>query len=205
MSTVLAFGFVSGGGFALSNHRSFDPAIPHHFIHVPTSMTRQTYCHIDFSPLAITLAGGENWSTLCAAAMDPRPSRRIVSTVPTASPAPQRLCKASSALIVATTTPRPFRKVTPTSAIRPPCKATISAILAPRPPRKVISISATATTGPRRLHNASSNVIIASPTPASRPLQKAIITAATSATRGLHVLTAKTLEVDEEEWLLRLH
>ncbi|KAL5985036.1 hypothetical protein ACLOJK_038873 [Asimina triloba] len=117
MSTVLAFGFVPGVGFALSDHLSFDPAIPHRFIHVPTSMTRQTYNHIDFSPIAITLAAGENWPTLSAAATTPCPSRKAISAIPAASPAPRCLRKASSAPVVATTTPRPSRKVTPITVI----------------------------------------------------------------------------------------
>ncbi|KAL6000355.1 hypothetical protein ACLOJK_024050 [Asimina triloba] len=138
---MLPFGYVLGGGFALSDYRSFDPAIPHRFIH--------KYRHIDFSLITIILPVGENWSTLSTAATTPHPSRRAVFVVLIASPAPRCLRKASSAPVATTTTPRPSWKVAPTavvatstSAIWPPRKATITATTAPRPPRKVISISA---------------------------------------------------------------
>ncbi|KAL6000088.1 hypothetical protein ACLOJK_034766, partial [Asimina triloba] len=81
MSTMLAFRFVTGGGFALRDHRSFDPAILHHFIYFPTLMARQTYHHIDFSPIAIRLATGENWPTPSTTVMAPRPSRRALLDV----------------------------------------------------------------------------------------------------------------------------
>ncbi|KAL5979018.1 hypothetical protein ACLOJK_018915, partial [Asimina triloba] len=74
MSTLLAFGFLPGGGFALSDHRSFDLAIPHRFIHVPALMTPRTYHYIDYFPTTITLATKENWPTLSTAITAPRPS-----------------------------------------------------------------------------------------------------------------------------------
>ncbi|KAL5979154.1 hypothetical protein ACLOJK_019052 [Asimina triloba] len=61
---MLAFGFVPRGGFALSDHRSFDPAIPHQFIHVPVSMACRAYSYVDYSPMAVTLAATGNWPTL---------------------------------------------------------------------------------------------------------------------------------------------
>ncbi|KAL5975347.1 hypothetical protein ACLOJK_019669, partial [Asimina triloba] len=148
MSTMLAFGFVPRGRFTLSDHRSFDQPIPHRFIHVPihvpTSMTRQTCRHIDFSPIAITLVAGENSSTLSAAAKAPRPSRRA------------RLCKASSAFVVTTPAPRPPRKVisvsaTATTTPRRPHNASSAAVaaspkLASRPPQKVVIIVAASAT-----------------------------------------------------------
>ncbi|KAL5977984.1 hypothetical protein ACLOJK_037007 [Asimina triloba] len=115
----------------------------------------RTYRHIDFSPIAITLAAEENWLTLSTTTTAPRPSRKAVYTIFAASPAPWCLHKASSAPVVAITTPRPSRKVTliavvttPTSVVRPSYKATISATPAPRPPRKVISALVSATTVP---------------------------------------------------------
>ncbi|KAL6002587.1 hypothetical protein ACLOJK_022806 [Asimina triloba] len=178
MSTKLALGFMPGGGFALNDPKSFDLAILHRFIHVPTSIDKPTE---------------ENWPTLSTAVIIPCPSRRTVSIVPAASPTPRRLRKASSTLVAATTTPRPSGNVTPTTivatptlAIRAPCKATLSATPAPQPLHKVISVSVAATIAPRHLHNASSAAIVTSPTPASQPLQKAAITVATSATRSAH-------------------
>ncbi|KAL6003926.1 hypothetical protein ACLOJK_004472 [Asimina triloba] len=98
-------------------------------------MARRTYRHIDYSPIAITLAARENWLALFVAAMAPHPSRRVISVIPATSPAPQRRNKNASTPVAATTTPRPSCKVTPTtvvvslaSAIRPPGKASISAI-----------------------------------------------------------------------------
>ncbi|KAL6009322.1 hypothetical protein ACLOJK_022551, partial [Asimina triloba] len=147
------------------------------------------YRHIDFSPIAITLVVGENWSILSATAMTPCPSYRAVSVVLAASPAPRHLHKASYAPVAAITSPQPSRKVTPTAvvatptlAIWPPCKPTISATPAPRPPRKVAFFSAAATTAPRHPRNASSAAVIASPIPTTWPLQKLIVTAVTSAT-----------------------
>ncbi|KAL5986650.1 hypothetical protein ACLOJK_014983, partial [Asimina triloba] len=136
---------------------------------------------------------GENWPTLSTTATAPRPSRRAISAIPAASPVLWRLHKASSIPIAATTAPRTSQKITPTPvvatpilAIRPPCKVTISATPAPRSPCKVISASTAATTAPRSLHDASSADVVASLTLASRPLQKAVITAVTSATRSVH-------------------
>ncbi|KAL6000451.1 hypothetical protein ACLOJK_024147 [Asimina triloba] len=117
-ATVLAFGFMSGGGFALSDHRSFDLAILHRFIHVLASMARQTYRHIDYS--AITLAAGENWTTLSAAVTAPRPSSRIISVIPAASPAPRHRHKNASTPATIATAPRPSRKVTPSIVVVTP-------------------------------------------------------------------------------------
>ncbi|KAL6002341.1 hypothetical protein ACLOJK_034272, partial [Asimina triloba] len=66
MATVLAIGFVPGGGFALGDHNSFDLAIPHQFIHVPAFMAPWTYYYVDYSTTAITLATEENWPMLAA-------------------------------------------------------------------------------------------------------------------------------------------
>ncbi|KAL5985087.1 hypothetical protein ACLOJK_036323, partial [Asimina triloba] len=57
-----------GGGFALSDYRSFDPAVPHQFVYVPASMTRQTYNYVDYSLTATTLAAEGNWPKLAATA-----------------------------------------------------------------------------------------------------------------------------------------
>ncbi|KAL6002814.1 hypothetical protein ACLOJK_023036 [Asimina triloba] len=124
-------------------------------------MARRTYRHIDFSPIAITLAVEENWPTLTIVASAPHPTCRAISAAPAASPAP-----------------RPSRKVTPvvvvaalTLVVRPPYKVTISAIPAatptPQPSRMVISAPVDATTAPRRLHEASSSANVAAPTLAS--------------------------------------
>ncbi|KAL5977980.1 hypothetical protein ACLOJK_037003, partial [Asimina triloba] len=89
MSTMLAFKFMPGRGFALSGHESLNLAILHHFIHVPASVARQTYRHVDYSPTTITLSAEENWSTLTVATTAPRPSHRAISVAPAASAAPQ--------------------------------------------------------------------------------------------------------------------
>ncbi|KAL5978019.1 hypothetical protein ACLOJK_037042, partial [Asimina triloba] len=173
MSIVLAFGFVLGGGFALGDHKSFDPAIPHRFIHIPTSMVRRKYNYVNYSPIAITLAAEENWLTLTVATTAPHPCRRVISIVPVASP-----------------NPRPSRRAIST---------VLAASPAPRPSHKVTSAPAATITAPRHLHEASSAVVIVAPTSASRPLCKAIIpvvvTAVTSASRSVH----KTSSKDPEE------
>ncbi|KAL6009181.1 hypothetical protein ACLOJK_022408 [Asimina triloba] len=78
MSTVLAFGFFPGGGFALRTHNSFNPAIPHHFIH-------RTYCYTDYSLKAIALAAKENWPSLAAATVGPRFPQKVASAATTLS------------------------------------------------------------------------------------------------------------------------
>ncbi|KAL6006518.1 hypothetical protein ACLOJK_037474 [Asimina triloba] len=212
MSTVLAFGFVPGGRFSLSDYRSFDPAIPHQFIHVA---------------FAASAASSTLWPTRKAARSAPRPSHKAATSTPqyfsevlpvvaaassvprpshkAAKSAPRSshktlgcLCRScyltitpvSPQSLLCSTAPRPSWKVTSivvvatsTLAIRPPHKATISTTPAPRPPHKIISVSVNATTTPQRLHNTHSSAVVASPTPASRPLQKAVITTTTSATR----------------------
>ncbi|KAL6006412.1 hypothetical protein ACLOJK_037366, partial [Asimina triloba] len=209
MLTLLAFGFVPGGGFALSDHKSFNSAIPHRFIHVPASMAHQTYRHADFSPTAIALAAEENWPTLTITAAAHRPSCRAISAALAGSPAPRPSHKFTPVVVVAAPTygsaistapaaspaSRPSHKVTlviviaaPTSAVRPPCKATSfvvpAASPAPRPSRKVISAPVAATIAPRHLHDVSSAIDVPAPTLASRPLQKAIITVAISASKS---------------------
>ncbi|KAL5986947.1 hypothetical protein ACLOJK_015282, partial [Asimina triloba] len=110
MSAVLAFEFMPGGGFTLSNGRSFDLAIPHQFIHVLASMARQTYSYVDYSPTAITLAADGNWPTLLAVAtsLAPQPSHKAATTV-VASLAPRPSRKAATAAATSSA-PRPSRK-----------------------------------------------------------------------------------------------
>ncbi|KAL5978881.1 hypothetical protein ACLOJK_018776 [Asimina triloba] len=128
MSTVLAFEFMLGGGFPLSNGRSFDLAIPHQFIHVLASMARRMYSYVNYSPTAITLVTEGNWPTLLTA---------------TASPAPLPSCKAAST-VAASSAPLPSRKaaltvvVTASLAPLPSHKATstVATSLVPRPSRK---------------------------------------------------------------------
>ncbi|KAL5986613.1 hypothetical protein ACLOJK_014946 [Asimina triloba] len=149
MSIVLAFRFMPGGGFALSDHGSFYSAILHRFIHVPASLAWWTYRHVDFSPTVIALAAEENWPTLIATAVAPRPS-----------------------------------------PIRPPYKATISVVL-------VVA----ATTAPSHHHQTPSAVVVATPTSTSRPLQKAIIITATSASRSARKTSSKKgQEKDKKVW-----
>ncbi|KAL5979163.1 hypothetical protein ACLOJK_019061, partial [Asimina triloba] len=56
------------GRFTLGDYRSFDLAVPHQYIHVPTSMAQRIYSYIDYYPTAITLAAEWNWPKLDAAA-----------------------------------------------------------------------------------------------------------------------------------------
>ncbi|KAL6002088.1 hypothetical protein ACLOJK_037536, partial [Asimina triloba] len=180
MSTVLAFRFVPRGGFALSNHRSFDPAISHCFIHVPASMARRTYHHVDYSPTTITFADKKNWPTLSAAATAPPSSRRAISVIPTASPEPRRRHKNAFTPVAAFTAPRPSHKVTPTtmvvtptSGVRPPCKVVVSsapiALPAPRRRHKSASTLVTAAIALRPYHKDTiSTVPAASPAPRHR-------------------------------------
>ncbi|KAL5978220.1 hypothetical protein ACLOJK_029337, partial [Asimina triloba] len=125
------------------------------------------------------LAAGESWPTLTVTAVAPRPSHRAISAALTSSLAPRPSCKVTPTTVVAT----------PTSGIRPPCKATIFVVPtttpAPRPSYKSISAPVVATTTPQH-HQASFAAIIATPTPASRPLQKVVITIAASASRSAH-------------------
>ncbi|KAL5980784.1 hypothetical protein ACLOJK_028694, partial [Asimina triloba] len=152
------------GEFAFNDHRSFHPAISHRFIHVPASMARQTYHYINYSPTTITVAARENWPTLSVATMAPRPSCRAISAIPAASLAPQ--CRHKNVFTPAATiaAPRPSHKVTPTVvvitptwAIRPPCKVAISVVPAASP-------------APRRRRKSTSALVIASPMP--RPSRK---------------------------------
>ncbi|KAL5986980.1 hypothetical protein ACLOJK_015315 [Asimina triloba] len=96
MSTMLAFGFMPGEGFALSDCKSFDLAIPHQFIHVLASMAWRTYSYVDYSLTTITLAAEENWPTLIAAASSAlRPSHK----------APTSTTRPSHKAVSATATP----------------------------------------------------------------------------------------------------
>ncbi|KAL6002130.1 hypothetical protein ACLOJK_037578 [Asimina triloba] len=118
MLTVLAFGFMPGGGFALSDYRSFDP-----FIHVPASMARQTYSYVGYSPTIITLAAEGNWSTLAAAtSTSPFAHKVLIST-------PLSFHKIVS-VVAALSAPRPSRKsatiAAASSAPRSSCKAATS-------------------------------------------------------------------------------
>ncbi|KAL6003079.1 hypothetical protein ACLOJK_023302, partial [Asimina triloba] len=142
--------------FTLGGHESFDPAIPHRFIYVLASITRQIYSYVEYSPTAIVLATGENWSTLTIATASPLPSRRIISAILATSPAP-----------------RPSHKIIP---------AVVVAVLT----SAVISAPAAAIQTPQHLHEASSVIVIGAPTPASRSLCKAVITVATLASRLAH-------------------
>ncbi|KAL6009363.1 hypothetical protein ACLOJK_022592 [Asimina triloba] len=195
MSTVLAFRFLPRGGFSLSDHRSFDPTIPHRFIHVPASKAWRMYRHFDYYLITIRLAAGENWSTLSTAATTPHPSCRAISAIPAASPAPRRHHKDTFTPTAAITAPRPSHKVTPTamvvtptSAIRPPCKAAVSTIPAasptPRRRRKNVFANVAASPTPQPSRKGSSIVVITTLTPASRPLREAIIATTTSASRS---------------------
>ncbi|KAL6002838.1 hypothetical protein ACLOJK_023060 [Asimina triloba] len=141
-------------------------------------MAQRTYHYIDYSPTAITLAARENCPTLLVAATAPRPSRRAISAIPPASPAPQRCYKNASTPAAAATALRPSRKVTPTtvvvtqtSAIRPPGKAAISAILAaspaPRCHRKSASAPVAASPALRPSRKGSSTAVITTLKPAS--------------------------------------
>ncbi|KAL5988794.1 hypothetical protein ACLOJK_026896 [Asimina triloba] len=144
------------------------------------SMARQRCHQVYFSPTTITLAAEENWPTLTIAAVTPRPSHRTIPAAPDTSPAPRPSCKVTLAVVV----------TAPTSAIWPPCKTTISTILAvipaSRPSRMNISSPVVATTAPQYLYEAPSTAVVATLTPASRPLQKVIITAVISASRSAH-------------------
>ncbi|KAL6001127.1 hypothetical protein ACLOJK_006854 [Asimina triloba] len=111
MSAVLAFEFMPGGGFALSDGKSFDLAIPYQFIHVPASMARRTFNYVDSSPTAITLSAEGNWPTLLAATASsaPRPSPRAAILTPWPSRKAATAAAASSA-------PPPSRKAASTAA-----------------------------------------------------------------------------------------
>ncbi|KAL6002361.1 hypothetical protein ACLOJK_034292 [Asimina triloba] len=133
-------------------------------------MARRTYCHIDYSPAAITLVAEVNWPTLSTTAMAPCPSRRAVSAILATSPAPRRCHKNTSTPAATTMAPRPSRKVTPTtvvftltSSIWPPCKAAISVVPASSP-------------APRHRRKSASAPIAASPAP--WPSRKASFAAA---------------------------
>ncbi|KAL6001103.1 hypothetical protein ACLOJK_006830 [Asimina triloba] len=117
MSTVLAFGFMPGGGFALNSHESFDPAIPHQFTHFPVSMARRTYRYTNYSPMAIALVAKGNWPSLIATITATRPPRKTA----TIAPRPSR--KVASTPAAATTTPQPLHKVASTAAIAIPTSA----------------------------------------------------------------------------------
>ncbi|KAL5985071.1 hypothetical protein ACLOJK_038908, partial [Asimina triloba] len=72
-----------GGGFALSDYRSFNPTVPHQFIHIPASMAQQTYNYVDYCPTAITLAAEGNWPMLAAAASStPSPAHKVLISTP---------------------------------------------------------------------------------------------------------------------------
>ncbi|KAL5980099.1 hypothetical protein ACLOJK_036566, partial [Asimina triloba] len=71
------------GGFAINDYRSFDPAVPHQFILVLTSMAQQTYNYVDYCPMAITLAAEGNWPMLVAAASSaPSPAHKVLISNP---------------------------------------------------------------------------------------------------------------------------
>ncbi|KAL5984830.1 hypothetical protein ACLOJK_038666 [Asimina triloba] len=131
MSIVPAFGFVPGGGFALSDHRSFDPAVPHQFIHVPASMARRIYHYVDYSSTVVTLAAESNWPTLAAVASSAlRPSHKATTSTPQSSHKTVSVAAASLAL-------RPSHKaatLTPQSSHKTVSSAAASSV--PRPSRK---------------------------------------------------------------------
>ncbi|KAL5980260.1 hypothetical protein ACLOJK_036727, partial [Asimina triloba] len=149
------------------------------------------------------------------AATVPRPSCRDVSAISVASPAPQRRHKNASTPSAATTTLKPFDKVTlttmvvtPTSAIRPPGKAAISIIPtaspAPRHQCKNASAPVPASLAPRPSRKDSSAAVISTLTPASRSLQETVIATTTTASKmpNLYLLALvmvyPILEADEE-------
>ncbi|KAL5994041.1 hypothetical protein ACLOJK_034912, partial [Asimina triloba] len=76
MSTMLEFGFVPGGGFALGDHKSFDRVVPHLFIHLRRLLPHNYH-----------ISAEENWPTLTIAITARRLSRRVISIVLAASPA----------------------------------------------------------------------------------------------------------------------
>ncbi|KAL6006454.1 hypothetical protein ACLOJK_037408 [Asimina triloba] len=142
MSIVLAFGFMPGGGFALGDCRSFDPAVPYQFIHVLASMARRTYSYVDYSPMAITLATEGNWLTLAVAAS-------------LASPSAHKSFHKTVSAVIALSAPRPSRKATIVAAVSS----------APRPSRKaatVVAPSSVATSTPRSADKTASAAAAAS-------------------------------------------
>ncbi|KAL5994005.1 hypothetical protein ACLOJK_038362 [Asimina triloba] len=133
--------FMPGGGFALSDYRSFDPAVPHQLIHVPATMARQTYNYIDYSPTALTLVAEGKWPTLVAAALStPLPAHKVLTSTP------QSFHKTIS-FVAVSSVPRPSRKV-----------ATVAAVSsAPRPSRKAATIAA-ASSASRHSHKAATPI-----------------------------------------------
>ncbi|KAL6002653.1 hypothetical protein ACLOJK_022872 [Asimina triloba] len=155
MSIIMAFGFVPEEGFTLGSHNSFDPAIPHQFIHVLASMARRKYRHIDYSPTTITLAAKENWPPLVAAVIAPRSLCKPATApaiVPTTAFWPLREATATTVVAVHMIAPRPFRNTataTPTISTtaawpfrQAATIATVVPTIAPRSLRKTTTVAA---------------------------------------------------------------
>ncbi|KAL5994129.1 hypothetical protein ACLOJK_035001 [Asimina triloba] len=129
-----------GGGFALSNYRSFEPAILHQFIYVPAFMTWRTYNYVDYSPTDITLPAEGNWLKLTTVTSSASPSayKVLIST-------PRSFCKTVSVVATssaswpnhkaATPTPQSSHKtvVLAAAASSAPWSSYKAATLTPRP------------------------------------------------------------------------
>ncbi|KAL5978797.1 hypothetical protein ACLOJK_018692 [Asimina triloba] len=131
MSTVLAFGFVPGGRFSLSDYRSFDPAIPHQFIHVA---------------FAASAASSTLWPTRKAARSAPRPSHKAATSTP------QYFSEVLPVVAAASSVPRPSHK----AAKSAPRSSHKTLVLAPQPSCRVVSAVPVTSPSPRCLRKASS-------------------------------------------------
>ncbi|KAL5977721.1 hypothetical protein ACLOJK_039249 [Asimina triloba] len=142
-----------GGGFALSDYKSFDSAIPHQFIHILASMARQTYNYIGYSPMAITLAAEGNWLTLAdAVSSAPSPAQKVLISTPW-------FVYKNISVVTVSSAARPSHNAviiaTASSASKPTYKA---ATPTPRSAHKTASAVAAASSAPRPFHKATTSI-----------------------------------------------
>ncbi|KAL5980591.1 hypothetical protein ACLOJK_028499 [Asimina triloba] len=88
--------FTPGGGFALGDYKSFDPAVLHQFIRVPASMAQRTYIYAaTIAAVSSTLWPSRKAATIVTATSVSRPTHKATT------PTPQSAHKTASATFTA--------------------------------------------------------------------------------------------------------